>query len=368
MSYAPELEGGAAARCAVGLLQGLQAHGVDCEALVGAQSARSAEVPRDLSVEIVQMPESSRMRARADRLLSPGAAFTRAPLAERLHAIAAEVDVVHLFDTSAASAVRLVERPTAVQLHYWTTRDQDSVWPLSKAGRSALELLRLERRAVKRASWLLANSAEVAEPLAKLAPHADVTLAPLGLDPSHYGEPAALEQPVAGLIGSATWAPTANAVRRLLTHVWPLVRERMPEARLLLAGRQMERARFPELPDVPGVQWRGAVPSASCFLRELGVLLYPLASGSGTKVKVLESLALGVPVVTTPDGAEGLRSRAGVEVDTDDGRIAAVVVELLTDLHSRRAAGAAARANFMENHTPRAAAEPVVRLYERMLA
>jgi glycosyltransferase involved in cell wall biosynthesis len=170
------------------------------------------------------------------------------------------------------------------------------------------------------------------------------------------------------LIGTAGWPPTAKAVERLLTDVWPRVVERRPQARLLLAGAGMERSRFPELPDCPGVEWRGRVPSATEFLREIGVLLYPLTAGSGLKVKVLEALALGIPVVTTPDGAEGLGARGGVVVESEDGRIVEATTELLEDVEARRRMGDAAYRTYLDHHTPKVASRPVLDLYERMLA
>jgi glycosyltransferase involved in cell wall biosynthesis len=170
-----------------------------------------------------------------------------------------------------------------------------------------------------------------------------------------------------GLIGTARWPPTQQAVTRLLTRVWPLVRSRRPDARLLLAGDGMEPAHFGAIAEAPGVEWRGRVDSAADFLRELGALLYPLSRGSGAKVKVLEALALGLPVVTTPEGAEGVGARGGVTVETDDERLAASVVALCEDPRARREAGADARLTFAHHHSPPVAAAVVAELYERML-
>jgi polysaccharide biosynthesis protein PslH len=129
----------------------------------------------------------------------------------------------------------------------------------------------------------------------------------------------------------------------------------------------MEPAHFGAIAEAPGVEWRGRVESAADFLRELGVLLYPLSRGSGAKVKVLEALALGLPVVTTPAGAEGVGAAGGLLVETDDDRLAASVVALCDDQQARREAGAAARRTFALHHSPQAAAAAVGELYERML-
>jgi glycosyltransferase involved in cell wall biosynthesis len=261
----------------------------------------------------------------------------------------------------------MLERPAVLQLHSLTLRDREVWRPWAAEDRDALETLRAERRALRQADWLLLNSPEVAAALPRRIPPSRRVVAPLALDPAHYAERASLEQPVAGLIGTARWPPTTGAVRRLLTRVWPLVLERRPGARLMLAGDGMEAAAFGAGADLPGVEWLGRVPSASDFLRELGVLLYPLAHGGGVKVKVLEALALGIPVVSTRAGAEGLLDERGVAVAEDDAQIATAAAALLDDRAARREAGELARENFLCNHTPVAAALPIVELYERMI-
>jgi polysaccharide biosynthesis protein PslH len=321
-----------------------------------------------LSLEMVPVERPTRAQARRERLLHPNGMLARGPFAERLSELARDADIVHFVEVQAAVALGIVEKPALVQLHFLTRRDRKITGPWSREGRISIELLRAEASVRRRAHWLLANSPEVAQQLAASVPTADVSVAPLALDPAYYSPRAQLAEPVAGLIGTARWPPTRRAVERLLTSVWPLVKERRPDAKLLLAGQDMERARFAHLPDRPGVEWRATVPSASGFLGELGVLAYPLSSGSGVKVKVLEALALGVPVVTTPDGAEGLVGLGGVRVETDNERLADALVALLDDPAARRAAGEVANRTFREHHTPLVAAGPVIDLYRRMLA
>jgi glycosyltransferase involved in cell wall biosynthesis len=368
LPFSPQPEGGAAARCAVGLLRGLRALGLDCQALAAEEDPSPTPLPPDLQVEIVPIREPSNARARYERLTNPGGALGRGEFARRLRARAADVDVVHYFDIRAAAAHRVVTHPAVLQIDCLTLRDRRIRTLWRREDRIAIELLRAERRARRHARWLLANSAEVAAELRAGHNRTQITVAPLTLDPAAYPRRATLERPVAGLIGTARWPPTANAVQRLLSAVWPRVLERRPDARLVLAGRGMHAAAFGAHAHQPGIEWRGEVPSAGELLGELGLLLYPLTAGSGMKVKVLESLALGLPVVSTPDGAEGLIDRGGVFVETDDQRIADAALALIEDAELRAAAGARAHENFMRHHTPTAVAATVAELYERMLA
>ncbi len=351
------------------MLRGLAAHGVDLHVLAPLlRDELRGELPGDLPVELARTPHPGLWRHRWLRFTRPHALLATTSFAPLVRERARAADVVHFVELAGASLIPFVDRPAVAQIHCLTRRDRDIRPPWTPDGRIARELLRAERRVFRQARWLLANSREVAEPLAALAPRAHVAVAPLPLDPASYTPRAGLEAPVAGLIGMAGWPPTANAVERLLRHVWPRVLEQRPDARLLLAGFGMERTAFPHLPDLPGVEWRGAVPSATGFLRELGVLLYPLGRGSGAKIKVLEALALGVPVVTTPDGAEGIGGRGGLVVETGDAALADATARLLADAGARAAAGDAAYETFMKHHAPLPASVPVLELYERMAA
>lgn len=367
LPFLPLPEGGAAARCAVGLLSGLSQLGVQYHALAASPVPVDAhELPSGLPIEVVQLDLPSPWQARRERLLRPKGMLGRGAFAARTRALAAEADVVHFVGAETAVSLSLVDRPAIVQLDFLTRRDRPVSGPWSREGRIAIELLRAEHRARRRARWLLANSPQVAHALQGASRRRRVWVSPLALDPRYYSPRARLRNAAAGLIGMARWPPTRKAVERLLADVWPLVLRRMPEAHLLLAGYDMERSRFAESPERAGVQWRAKVPSATDFLRELGLLIYPLTAGSGAKVKVLEALALGVPVITTPDGAEGLGGLGGVTVQTDDAKLAEAAAALLGDEQRRLLAGEAAYRTFREHHSPAVAAASVLELYERV--
>ena len=249
------------------MIRGVAAHGVDVRALC-ADDRRipSPDPPADLDVEVVYLDQPSRMRGRWQRLIEPHGDLAHGPFAERLHTLARGADVVHFNRIEAGSLLPIVSKPAVAQLDCFTRADRDLHGPWTNEGRIAIELLRAERRTYRRARWLLANSDEVAASLAQTARHAEVAVAPSALDPAYYTPRAPLAEPTAGLIGHATWPPTAGAVSLLLASVWPRVLERRPDARLLLAGRGMERAAFPHLPSPPGVEWmdQWTLPPASC--------------------------------------------------------------------------------------------------------
>jgi polysaccharide biosynthesis protein PslH len=222
-----------------------------------------------------------------------------------------------------------------------------------------------ERTAMRRFHYLLASSPEVARELQEAAPTAHVSLAPLCLDDRHYSSASLDGPPIAGVIGTASWYPTARAVERLIKRVWPKVRRRVPDARLLIAGRGMEPLRGGR--QSMGIEVLGEVESAPGFLKRLSVVVYPIERGSGMKIKVLEAMACGVPVITTEAGAEGIVRNGGVIVESDDERLAEASVRVLLDTLERKQRGQQAHEAFIRRYAPEPATESLIPLYETMM-
>jgi glycosyltransferase involved in cell wall biosynthesis len=364
LTQPPLPEGGAPGKVAIGLLRGLQAHGVDVQAIAAHQHfAVGGEVPDDLPVEVIPVAPLSPWRAQLGRFRRPRGELAGGAFASRVRTAAESVDVVHLDQAETVWCGEGVTTPSLVHLHYLARRDRSFGAPWRRQFREVLDSMRAERRALRH-RYLLASSPLVAEALRRGAPRAEVALAPLCLDQSLY-RPAPLDgPPTAGIVGTAGWPPTAAAMRTLVSDVWPRVRRQVPEAELLLAGRSTEQL---ELPSSSGVEVLGEVTSAREFFQRLSVLVFPLRRGSGMKVKVLEAMASGVPVVTTPAGAEGIDPSEGVIVHTEVDRLAGEAAELLRDPAARQQRGAAARSDFERRYSPGPATEPLVELYRRMM-
>jgi glycosyltransferase involved in cell wall biosynthesis len=364
LAQPPTLEGNAPGRCAVALLRGLAAHGVEVEALAARQSFSADDaVPDDLRVEVVDIrnlpdqPFLGRLRRPRGTLLGP--------LSDRLHERASEFDVIHLEETETAWCDLGIEQPSSLHMHFRVLRDRRIPPPWRHEFRFLGEYATAELVAARRHKFLVANSQRIADSLHRLNRKAEVVVVPLTLDPEHYHRAPLDGPPVAGIIGSGDWPPTANAVARLAHRVWPLVRREVRDARLVIAGRGTERLAVPDAEE-RGLDFVGEVPSAASFMEQLSMLLYPVERGSGMKVKVLEALACGVPVVTTKDGAEGVAENAGVQVDATDAEIAASAVGILRDEGERRERGAAGYSAFVELYSPRPAARPLAELFARM--
>jgi polysaccharide biosynthesis protein PslH len=145
--------------------------------------------------------------------------------------------------------------------------------------------------------------------------------------------------------GAMNYYPNIHAVLFFAQHCWPFIRAQVPDATWLIVGRKPS-AQVQRLAELPGVTVTGEVPDTRPYLAASSLALAPLLIGSGTRLKILEALAMRKAVVSTSIGCEGLSVVPGKHLLIADQpeMFAQAVVTLLNDADKRRALGAAGRA------------------------
>jgi glycosyltransferase involved in cell wall biosynthesis len=129
-------------------------------------------------------------------------------------------------------------------------------------------------------------------------------------------------------LGSLDWRPNLDAVDQLLEKIMPRVWSAAPETRLVIVGRNPPPGLADRIKGYPQVELHANVPDVRSFLARATVMAVPLRIGSGSRLKILESLATGLPVVSTSVGAEGLEFQPGVHyalADTPEDMAGALV-------------------------------------------
>ena len=137
-------------------------------------------------------------------------------------------------------------------------------------------------------------------------------------------------QPTVLFVGNFKWLPNKDAAKFLVRQIWPLIKKALPQARLWIVGRNPTQDIL-NLDSQPGVTVRANVSDIRQVLRQAHVLLAPIRNGRGTKYKVLEAMASGLPVVTTKLGIEGIDYSNSVLIAEDAPGLAKETLSILTD-------------------------------------
>ncbi|WP_022822961.1 glycosyltransferase family 4 protein [Hymenobacter norwichensis] len=186
--------------------------------------------------------------------------------------------------------------------------------------------------------------------LRQLGCHEPVVFIPAGVNLDRFQpDPAIQSKPrTLFMIGSLDWLPNQEGLDWFLAEVWPRVHELYPDLEFHLAGKEMP-VRFREL-QLPGVTVHGFVESAATFMQQYEVMLVPLLSGGGMRIKIIEGMALGKCILSTTLGAEGIHVRDDHDIlvrDTPDAWVEAIGRyyhgQLPADLIGREAARTIAR-------------------------
>lgn len=172
-----------------------------------------------------------------------------------------------------------------------------------------------------------------------------IEVLPIAIDPGPGPIPREPDGPHILHLGTMFYLPNADAVLWFASQVYPRIRARLPQVRFTVVGANPP----PEvraLADPPaGIAVTGYVPDVEPIIRRSSVLVVPLRAGSGIRVKILNALAQGLPVVTTSVGCEGLATAPGRDLlvaDTAED-FAEAVLRVLTDEALARSLAASGR-------------------------
>jgi GT2 family glycosyltransferase/SAM-dependent methyltransferase/glycosyltransferase involved in cell wall biosynthesis len=244
---------------------------------------------------------------------------------------------VHYLENVRRYAPNAVVAYDTVDLHFVRIERQAATADAQGHGTEAIALRRVAH-ASRELELSLARSCDVTlvvsdverELLAQSLPGADVRVLSLIRDISSAPEVADDRRTVL-FVGSFDHPPNQDAARWLATEIMPLVRGEIPDALLQIVGSHPK----PEILQLagPGVEVHGDVPDLAPYFRRARVMAAPLRFGAGVKGKIVESVAQGVPVVTTSVGVEGIPLLPDRDVLVGDScdELAQRVVRLLRD-------------------------------------
>jgi polysaccharide biosynthesis protein PslH len=315
--------------------------------------------------------DSFPLRRKYQNLLRPRSELLQDPVFTGL--LKAELvkgyDVLHLEQMSTGWLGINVPR-TLLNVHFfdaidWAAKkdmsfgDRKALWQARRATRSLL-------RGIPTVRLLTPRLKETAE---WINPNGRYWVVPLALDPALYTLQPPAEEPVVGMIGSMHWEPSRSAAERLITRIWPLVKQCFPEAKLYVAGWNAVKY-LNQYSSCRDFSLAENLAHPSEFFSKASVMVYAPSRGSGMKVKVMESMAYGVPVVTTWEGVEGIDYQNGREcwIGETDEELAGKVCRLLQNQGERQQMREAARTLIEQQYSPGPVVDKMIAVYEQLIA
>jgi sugar transferase (PEP-CTERM/EpsH1 system associated) len=213
-------------------------------------------------------------------------------------------------------------------------------------------LRRYEANLLRRVDHTVAMSHPDRVALRDVAPDAPITVVPNGVDLAAYTESTGAPIYYDLLFtGKMDFRPNIDAVLWFGQHVLPLIQAQRPDTTFAIVG-QRPHPRLDVLRSLPGVTITGFVDDIRPYLAGATVYAAPLRVGGGTRLKLLEAMAMGVPIVSTTVGAEGFPVVNGQELVLADepDRFARQVLDLLGHPARRAKLAAAGRAFARANY------------------
>ncbi|MBS0270373.1 MAG: glycosyltransferase [Proteobacteria bacterium] len=216
----------------------------------------------------------------------------------------------------------------------------------------------------------LCSAADERRVLAEI-PDANTTVIPNAADVDYY-QPRPTDPPPDGrtllFFGLLSYVPNIDGVLHFVENIWPLIAKANPDARLKIVGKNPP----PQLKALAGprIEFTGFVPDLRPHLASAAVVIVPLRLGGGTRLKIVEGMAMGKAIVSTELGAEGIEAESGRDllIADEPQAFADAVGRLLAEPELAAQVGQAARKLAVRRYSWNSAAQKLEGFYRQILA
>lgn len=237
--------------------------------------------------------------------------------------------------------------------------------------REAGKLQRLERRACPRAAVNLTVSELDATRLVEVAPAARTSVIENGVDIEYFSPGRRTETDRGGLVfaGTLSWYPNHEAIRYFLSHIWPALSTDDPRRRVTFVGRDPPSDLLAAARD-GRIRVTGRVDDVRPYFEEASIYICPIRDGGGTRLKILDALAMAKPLVATELAVEGLPLIDGehyLRAETPE-QFVAQIRRLETDASLRRTMGQRGRAFVAARYSWQVIGQKLDSVYQRAAA
>ncbi len=230
-------------------------------------------------------------------------------------------DIIHLDALSSLLYIETIRKHSKAKVFYRAQNIESQIWNRAamRTNNPAKKIyLKIQTRRLEKFEWNAVNKADLILPLSVsdeeiFRKHTDVSVALLPVFVpvnSEYSD--RLEVDDVFFIGAMDWAPNAEGIEWFLKRIWPSLSKEFEQLKIYIAGSKTpdwlfglkSETIFPE----------GEVDDSKRFMLEHGIMIAPILTGGGIRVKILEAMALGKVVIATTIAAEGLGATDGLNI------------------------------------------------------
>lgn len=257
---------------------------------------------------------------------------------------------IYLKQIRALSSAKVVLRAHNIEYRIWDRMSKSESDPLKsmyvKYLKSGIE--KFERGIAKQFDGIIPITNVDASFFKEEAPRIPLQVIPAGVNIKDESPAEGALSDSLFMIGNLQWMPNLDSIDWFLENAWKKVKSAIPNASLHIAGKNPPK-RIMDL-KLDGLTVHGMVDSAEDFMNAHSIMLVPLLSGSGMRIKIIEGMAASKCIVSTPIGAEGIEAKNGEEIiiaEPDD--FAKEIIRVMNDRRGIERIGSNAKA-FVESN------------------
>ncbi len=268
------------------------------------------------------------------------------------------------------SKAPVILRAHNIEHKIWQRIAENCTNPLKKLYLNHLykALRRFEVRILNKIDGIVAITPVDARNFDRLSHSSNIISIPFGINLETLPEiPAQPEKASLFHIGTMNWFPNEEGIKWLIAEVWPKVLRRLPEINLHLAGRYMPE--WLTKLKVERITVDGEVPDVWEYMQNHSIMVVPLFSGSGIRIKIVEAMAAGKAIITTVTGAEGINYENGQHliIAKDAKAFTDAIERLCNDKSLRDSLGNNARKLIAKEHDNSQLMQKLTGFYDELL-
>lgn len=262
--------------------------------------------------------------------------------------------------------ILMVEQTIEYSVYKHFVEDQAPFWVRPLLWLDVFKLKHWETTIWKSADRVVAMSDSDKKAMIKLVPGLNIEVVPNGVDIEYYSKARKVDltNPKVLYVGNFKWLQNVEAVEFLLDKVWPKIKMAIPNLKLWIVGMNItEKIKEKAVGDIEITE---AMPDIRDAYLNATVLVTPIKGPGGTRLKILEAMASGMPIATTSVGAEGLEVSNGKHVLISDNmdQLAELAVKIIKDKQLAQRLGENARKFVIEKYSWQISADTLDRIYK----